>query len=287
MGEKNKKPTFSEAVQAIVESHAMLYVQLLEVLPAYRGEAELPPRGKRVSRILDCETNNAHLLLENLATAAKAVPRGSLGAEPDILIAECRSFLEFLEDNLPCPECAAAINDACQIEEAFVNFIKGISGGDPGMTRRQYAKRIDKFLRDMKASFRTLGHSIVKLECTLGRFRISQKPEQPPDGFTQHDRKVLHQIQQVAVYGNNPTDSQMAGNIRHEQVIYGANRYKPSSGKSRGYSAYRAATDAIKATEFKNKPGAYTIAEKSSLAQAIRREYNKGKADSATSHTKM
>ena len=98
-------------------------------------------------------------------------------AERDILIAECRSFLEFLEDNLPCPECAAAINDACQIEEAFVNFIKGISGGDPGMTRRQYAKRIDKFLRDMKASFRTLGHSIVKLECTLGRFRISQKAE--------------------------------------------------------------------------------------------------------------
>ena len=182
MGEKNKKPTFSKAVQAIVESHAMLYGQLLEVLPAYRGEAGLPPRGKRVSRILDCETNNAHLLLENLATAAKAVPRGSLGAEPDILIAECRSFLEFLEDNLPCPECAAAINDACQIEEAFVNFIKGISGGDPGMTRRQYAKRIDKFLRDMKASFRTLGHSIVKLECTLGRFRISQKPElEKPD----------------------------------------------------------------------------------------------------------
>ena len=182
MGEKNKKPTFSEAVQAIVESHAMLYGQLMEVLPAYKGEAELPPREKRASRILDCETNNAHLLLENLATAAKAVPRGSLGAEPDILIAECRSFLEFLEDNLPCPECAAAINDACQIEEAFVNFIKGISGGDPGMTRRQYAKRIDKFLRDMKASFRTLGHSIVKLECTLGRFRISQKAElEKPD----------------------------------------------------------------------------------------------------------
>ena len=182
MGEKNKKPTFSEAVQAIVESHAMLYGQLLEVLPAYRGEAGLPPREKRVSRILDCETNNAHLLLENLATAAKAVPRGSLGAEPDILIAECRSFLEFLEDNLPCPECAAAINDACQIEEAFVNFIKGISGGDPGMTRRQYAKRIDKFLRDIKASFRNLGHSIVKLECTLGQFHIPQKAElEKPD----------------------------------------------------------------------------------------------------------
>ena len=177
MGEKTKKPTFSEAVQAIVESHTRLYGLLMEALPAYKGEAELPPREKRVSRILDCETNDAHRLLENLATAAKAVPRGSLGAEPDILIAECRSFLEFLENSLLCPECAAAISDTCQIEEAFVNFIKGISGGDPGMTRRQYTKRIDKFVRDIKASFRTLGHSIVKLECSLGQFRFLQKAE--------------------------------------------------------------------------------------------------------------
>ena len=177
MGEKNKKPTFTEAVQAIVESHTRLYALLMEVLPAYRGEAEMPPREKRISRILDCETNDAHRLLENLATAAKAVPRGSLGAEPDILIAECRSFLEFLESNLPCPECAAAINDTCQIEEAFVNFIKGISGGDPGMARRQYSRRIDKFVRDIKTSFRTLGHSIVKLECRQMQFRFLQKAE--------------------------------------------------------------------------------------------------------------
>ena len=98
MGEKNKKPTFTEAVQAIVESHTRLYDLLMEVLPAYRGEAEMPPRERRISRILDCETNDAHRLLENLATAAKAVPRGSLGADPDILIAECGSFLEFLEN---------------------------------------------------------------------------------------------------------------------------------------------------------------------------------------------
>ena len=123
-----------------------------------------------------------------------------------------------------------------------------------------------------------------KYQATTGQ---SQKESLTTCGFTQNDRKVLHQIQQVAVYGNNPTDSQRAGNIRHRQVLYGAARYQPASGKNRGYSADRAATDAIKATEFKNKPGAYTIAEKSSLAQAIRREYNKERGDSATSHTKM
>ena len=102
--------------------------------------------------------------------------------------------------NLPCPECTAAINDACQIEEAFVNFIKGISGGDPGMTRRQYAKRIDKFLRDIKASFRTLGHSIVKLECTLGRFRISQKPELHRNGVERDgETPKMEELVQCAV----------------------------------------------------------------------------------------
>ena len=100
--------TFSDAVAAIVAHHAKLYNLLLAVFPAYRGESEMPPRESRASRILDCEKNDAHRLLEELATAAKAKPRGSLGAEPDILIAECRSFLEFLESNLPCPECASS-----------------------------------------------------------------------------------------------------------------------------------------------------------------------------------
>ena len=74
---------------------------------------------------------------------------------------------------LPFFRHIAAISDIYQIEEAFVNFIKGVSGGDPGMTRRQYSRRIDKFVRDIKTSFRTLGHSIVKLECKQMQY-ISQ-----------------------------------------------------------------------------------------------------------------
>ena len=169
--------TFSAAVAAIVAHHAKLYNLLLAVFPAYRGESEMPPRESRASRILDCEKNDAHRLLEELATAAKAKPRGSLGAAPDTLIAECRDFLAFLESNLPSPDCAAAISDICQIEEAFVNFIKGVSGADPRLSRRDYALRIDKFVRDIKASFRSLGHSVVKFECELTQFRFLQKPK--------------------------------------------------------------------------------------------------------------
>jgi hypothetical protein len=281
--------SFSEAVQAIVLHHCKLYELLLSVFPAYRGECEMPPRENRASRILDCEKNDAHRLLENLATAAKAKPRGPLASAPDTLIAECRDFLAFLETNLPSPDCSAAISDICQIEEAFVNFIKGVSGGDPSMTHRAYSLRIDKFVRDMKASFRSLGHSIVKLEYELTQFRFLQKaklvpsPNSAPEkhetkGFSQHDRKILsslHRIEQTAVYGKNPTDSQRIGNIRREQVRYGVNRYKPASGRNKGYSASKAAMDAIRATEFKNKPGAYTDKEKRTLAQAILRAYNK------------
>ena len=169
--------SFSEAVQAIVLHHCKLYELLLSVFPAYRGEGEMPPRENRASRILDCEKNDAHRLLENLATAAKAKPRGTLDSAPDTLIAECHDFLAFLETNLPSPDCAVAISDICQIEEAFVNFIKGISGGDPGMTRRQYSRRIDKFVRDIKTSFRTLGRAIVKLECRQMQFRFLQNAE--------------------------------------------------------------------------------------------------------------
>ena len=164
--------TFSAAVAAIVAHHAKLYNLLLAVFPAYRG-GKTPPRKGRISHILNCEENDAHLLLERLATAAKAAPRGSLGEHPDILIAECRDFLDFLEEHLPSPDCAAAINETRQTEEAFVNFIKDISGADPRLSRRDYALRIDKFIRDIKASFRNLGSSIVKMEFT--QFRFLQK----------------------------------------------------------------------------------------------------------------
>ena len=272
MGEKNRKPTFTEAVQAIVESHTRLYDLLMEVLPAYRGEAEMPPREKRVSRILDCETNDAHRLLENLATAAKAVPRGSLGAEPDILIAECRSFLEFLESNLPCPECAAAINDTCQIEEAFVNFIKGISGGDPGMTRRQYSRRIDKFVRDMKAAFRSLGHSIVKFECELTQFRFLQKakPSALPDpapapnrkkrgriGSGLHGKRTSCMEEQLANFRNFIKDHPIRENDRTKTLGARASQYwkrlektmnhaSQCTGENKGFKSFKSLADAFR-----------------------------------------
>ena len=46
--------TFAATVGAIVESHKKLYALLLAAFECYKSVA-LPPRAKRVSRILDCE----------------------------------------------------------------------------------------------------------------------------------------------------------------------------------------------------------------------------------------
>ena len=166
---------FAAAVNAIIESHKKLYDILLTSFGIYNSGV-VPPRTKRVSRILDCEANGAHTILEGLAVATKAEPRGSLGAAPDLLIAECRDFLDFLEDNLKSPDCAATINDIRQTEEAFMNLIKGLSGCDPNITTEEYHKRIDKFIRDLKGLFRNLGSAIVKYE-----FSICERAKASPE----------------------------------------------------------------------------------------------------------
>ena len=256
--------TFSAAVAAIVAHHAKLYNLLLAVFPAYRGESEMPPRESRASRILDCEKNDAHRLLEELATAAKAKPRGSLGAAPDTLIAECRDFLAFLESNLPSPDCAAAISDICQIEEAFVNFIKGVSGGDPSMSRRAYSIRIDKFVRDMKAAFRSLVHSIVARCPQLTQFRFLQKPKlnahgnQPPQKRVKRGRagsglkgkRTDRMCEQLTAFSNwlscHPIDERKQGRSIGERAhqFWMANcktfeKDKNRLGENKGFSCHK------------------------------------------------
>ena len=163
------KLTFASVVDAVIASHKSLYDLLLDAFEYYRPDAVArPPRLKRISRILDCEANGAHKILEDMASAVKAEPRGSLGNYPDLLLAECRDFLYFLDDHINSPDCAAAINDICQKEEAFVNFIKGLSGSDPNISQSEYSIRIDKFIHDLKELFQNLGHALTKFECSLG-----------------------------------------------------------------------------------------------------------------------
>lgn len=162
---------FDAAVAAIIESHETLKAKLTPIFIGYSSNI-LPPRPERASRILDCEANGAHKLIEDLATGAKAQTRGELGVSPDRLLDSCNRFLEFLQNNLKSSECETAINCIYSKIERFLNLIKGLSGCDPWITTEEYHKRICK----LKDSFLNLGNAIMKYEFTLCE-RAKASPE--------------------------------------------------------------------------------------------------------------
>ena len=75
---------FAAAVSAIIDSHKKLYDILLTSFGIYNSGV-VPPRTKRVSRILDCEANGAHTILEGLAAAAKATGQKKGYSSPKVL----------------------------------------------------------------------------------------------------------------------------------------------------------------------------------------------------------
>ena len=76
-----------------------------------------------------------------------------------------------------------------------------------------------------------------------------------------------------------PTDAQIAGDVRRNQVLRGVKFYKP---RLKGYSSFDAAEKAINDPQFKDVEGAYAICEREALARAILREYKSPRDDSAT-----
>ena len=167
---------FDAAVAAIKESHETLKAKLTPIFIGYSSNI-LPPRPERASRILDCEANGAHKLLEDLASGAKAQARGELEAAPDELLASCNSFLFFLQDHLKSPDCETAINMILSTIGEFTNLIKGLSGCDPDITTKEYHKRINKYIRKLKDRFLNLGNAIVKYEFTLSE-RAKKKSDE-------------------------------------------------------------------------------------------------------------
>ena len=105
------------------------------------------------------------------------------------------------------------------------------------------------------------------------------KPSPPPPvvsssvpSVTADDRRMLRHIHRAAVFGETPTEAQVAGDVRRRQVLYGAELYRPASRYVKGMSSCVAAEKAIRAPQFSDVEGAYGLPEKESLARAIRRE---------------
>ena len=91
------------------------------------------------------------------------------------------------------------------------------------------------------------------------------------EGFTPEDRRRLCRIEQASVYSKTPTEAQHSSNVRRQQVKYGAELYRPSTRFKKGFSFVQAAKAAINSPDFRDAEGAYSLSEKKTLAQAIRR----------------
>lgn len=269
---------FDAAVAAIIESHETLKAKLAPVFAGYASNT-LPPRPERASRILDCEANGAHKLIEDLATGAKAQARGELSVSPDRLLDSCNRFLEFLQNNLKSSECETAINCIYSKIERFLNLIKGLSGCDPWITTEEYHKRIDKRICKLKDSFLNLGNAIVKYEFTLAEHSQKQKNTVTIDKKCE---KKIKTIYKTVALGKEPSSSEIATETRHQQILFAIAQYKPRSKYNKGVSFMAAAKLAICAPQFKNVEGGYKMSEIKSLARAIGREYNHPKLDVAT-----
>ena len=204
---------FDAAVAAIKESHETLKAKLTPIFIGYSSNI-LPPRPERASRILDCEANGAHKLLEDLASGAKAQPRGELEAAPDELLASCNSFLFFLQDHLKSPDCETAINMILSTIGEFTNLIKGLSGCDPDITTKEYHKRINKYIRKLKDRFLNLSNAIVKYEFTL-----SERAKAAPKKRTASTRSKR------GVGGKGPKTEFMKGQFKAFERFLTASNY--------------------------------------------------------------
>ena len=142
----------ADAIAAIIEQNNALIATVSGLAAAYRGCATMPPRPGRLSALLNCETNGAHIHLENFAHAAKAIPRGDIPHERlDAFLISCGGLVETLIQVLAdAPDVLGALYDVSREETRFTNFLKGVSGADVNLQPAAYTLRIDLFIRDLK-----------------------------------------------------------------------------------------------------------------------------------------
>ena len=121
------------------------------------------------------------------------------------------------------------------------------------------------------------GIKTVSIENTGEEQSPAPKPTASQDGFTAKDRKRLKAVYAVVVQSKEPTQGQLASDVRQEQIAYGLSLYKQSSKHVKGVSFLTAARLTINADRFKEAEGGYKMGEVKSLAQAIRRAFHSPK----------
>ncbi len=291
--ERGKKKTKRVSDAAALKSAADTVIAHNDALISHvkRGVAmftDTPP----VSELLKCETNGAHKYIEDLATALKVLPRGSPGVKRVMkrLRKSCGELLRALKeaeaplpDSVPEADRRAFLDniELVETEEAhFYNLVTGESGVSPDCIQSDYSSRICDSVKNIKKQFTLLNIAIQHIERDL-RTKASAA-ESNAAGFLKGDRSMLRQIQRATVFGEVPSAAEVAGDVRRQQVVYGASFYRERTKYDEGFSSYKAAEMAICAPQFNGVQGAYSLAEKAALAKAIIREYRHPKDDFGT-----
>ena len=178
-----------DAVAAVVHHNRRLIAEVRSAVPS-----------TRLSRILNCERNDGHRFIEDVATALKRVPRGAPPAQVPLMLLSSSSaaLLEALEDFADDVPAALrrplrhAIGDAGTVEDRCRNFCLGISGASPRISRREQCRRIDLFVRDLKAAFAEINKALVDIEDERGKMEEppAAPPVQPPVPATKSDLRA-------------------------------------------------------------------------------------------------
>ena len=187
-------------------------------------------------------------------------------------IADWGDFIDALSEALPGSSVFMALTSSFN---SMMSLFSGIfaftdMAVPTGREKAAYQHELDRFTGLLERA----GQELFEREAQAAN------PKQ--DGFTPEDRRRLRRIEQASVFNQTPTESQHAGNVRRQQVEYGAKLYRPSTKFKRGFSFAQAAKAAINSPDFRDAEGAYSLSEKKSLTQAIRRYVRRGESDPAT-----
>lgn len=229
---------------------------------ARQGFGVSPP----LSESLRCERNGAHMLIENLATALKKLPRGDFDVQMAMNDAKA-AFTELLEEidgiakNLPekiYSEISAAAIKASDVAERCCNLTIGVSGASEDISSEEYVTRINKYVRDLKDALRDLSASVHMAEHHLEhppRAETPPKARRPRARSGLKGRKTVMMARQLKAFRDFLSARRYAGNERQLTALatqcWNENSSKwekrrNAKGDEKGYSSPKVLADAYR-----------------------------------------
>ncbi len=158
--ETSGSDAFECAVNALVEDNN----RLIHIFTAYNPRVPRP-RPERASTLLNCETNGANVLLETFATTVKKLGPGMLSHQTlGRFQASGANLLILLDELFLDPTLSSALIRTINTEGRLVNFLKGASKTEDGLSSEVYDSRIDLLIDALKNDFRDILGAIAAFE---------------------------------------------------------------------------------------------------------------------------